>query len=83
MATDPSRLLVTFLAQPPDRAHLWEPDPVALAPEVVRVAERAVYQWCPNGVLASRVPASFWRQLVPVATSRNWRTVTRLVDLVQ
>lgn len=83
VATDPSRLLVTFLAEPPDMARLQEPDSAALAPEVLVVGARAVYQWCPDGVLASRVPTSFWRQLGPFATSRNWRTVSRLVDLVR
>ncbi|MGH3823677.1 MAG: DUF1697 domain-containing protein [Pseudonocardiaceae bacterium] len=83
VATDPSRLLVTFLAEPPDPVRLHMPDPVTLAPEVVRVGTRAVYQWCPEGVLASKLPASFWRQFGPSATARNWRTVTRLVDLVR
>lgn len=83
VATDPSRLLVTFLAAPPDPARLHLPDAAMLAPEVVRVGARAVYQWCPDGVLASKLPASFWRQFGPSATARNWRTVLRLVDLVQ
>ena len=83
LATDPSRLLVTFLAEPPDPARLHIPDPVTLAPEVVRIGARAVYQWCPAGVLASKLPASFWRQFGPSVTARNWRTVTRLVNLVR
>jgi uncharacterized protein (DUF1697 family) len=83
VVTDPSRLLVTFLAEPPDTARLEVPDPAALAPEVLRVGSRAVYQWCPDGVLASRVPASFWRQFGRLVTSRNWRTVTRLANLVR
>lgn len=56
---------------------------MTLAPEVVRVGAHAVYQWCPEGVLASKLPASFWRQFGPSATARNWRTVTRLADLVR
>lgn len=82
VATDPSRLLVTFLAEPPDRTRLIEPDPATLAPELVRIGAHAVYQWCPEGILASRLPTSFWAQFGPLATSRNWRTVTRLVTLV-
>jgi uncharacterized protein (DUF1697 family) len=83
VATDPSRLLVTFLPASLDPAGLREPDPAALAPEVLRVGTRAVYQWVPDGLLASRVPASFWKQLGSLATTRNWRTVTRLVELVR
>ena len=81
VATDPSRLMVGFTSQPPDGS--LAPDAASLAPEVLVVGERAVYQWCPDGVMASRVPASFWKGVAPVVTVRNWRTVLRLVKLVQ
>ena len=80
VATDPSRLMVGFTSQPPDGS--LAPGAATLAPEALVVGEHAVYQWCPDGVLASRVPASFWRQVAPVVTVRNWRTVLRLVELV-
>ena len=79
-ATDPSRLMVGFASQPPDSS--LAPDARTLDPEVLVVGERAVYQWCPDGVSNSRVPESFWRQVAPVVTVRNWRTVTRLLDLL-
>ena len=85
VGTDPSRLFVGFTSEPPLRTALGEaavPAPDLLAPEVLVVGERAVYQWCPDGVSSSRVPASFWKLVAPVVTVRNWRTVTRLVDLV-
>lgn len=81
VASDPSRLIVTFLAERP-KAGLDVPDPAELAPEVVRVGARAVYQWVPDGLLASRLRPSFWAQFGPLQTARNWRTVTRLLDLV-
>ena len=80
VATDPSRLMVGFSSQPPDGS--LAPDAATLAPEVLVVGEHAVYQWCPEGVMASRVPASFWKGVAPVVTVRNWRTVMRLVDLL-
>ena len=80
VADDPSRLMVGFTSQPPDGS--LAPDAATLAPEMLVVGEHAVYQWCPDGVMASRVPASFWRQVAPVVTVRNWRTVLRLVELV-
>ena len=80
VATDQSRLMVGFTSQPPDDS--IAPDAASLAPEVLVVGEHAVYQWCPDGVMASRVPASFWKGVAPVVTVRNWRTVLRLVRLV-
>ncbi len=80
VGTDPSRLFVGFTSAPP--APGLEPPAGDLAPEVLVVGERAVYQWCPDGVTASRLPPTFWRQVAPVVTVRNWRTVTRLLTLV-
>lgn len=80
LGTDPSRLMVGFVSRPPHAS--LAPDAPALEPEVLVVGERAIYQWCPDGVSASRVPASFWRQVAPVVTVRNWRTVTRLLELL-
>lgn len=85
VGTDWSRLMVAFTSEPPSRSALSEaavPDPESLLPEVLAVGSSAVYQWCPEGVSTSRVPASFWRLVAPVVTVRNWRTVTRLVGLV-
>ncbi len=83
VASDPSRLVVTFLGESEDPRGVEAPDPETLAPEVVHLGKRAIYQWCPDGVSNSKLPASFWRQLGPQATARNWRTVQRLADLVR
>jgi uncharacterized protein (DUF1697 family) len=82
VATDPTRLIVTFLEELPDAGRLELPDPAALEPEVLHVGPRAIYQWIPGGLLASKVPPSFWKGLPPLQTNRNWRTVTKLVELV-
>ncbi|MFR9732159.1 DUF1697 domain-containing protein [Saccharopolyspora sp. MS10] len=79
VATIPARYLVTFLSGRPDPAVL---DPAACAPDVVRLGEREAYVWCPEGVRNSRVPQSWWeRRLGLRATSRNWSTVIRLLEL--
>lgn len=80
VGTDHSRLMVGFVAGRPDPS--IAPDPAGLSPEVLVVGERAVYQWCPDGVSNSRVPPSFWRLVAPVVTVRNWRTVVRVADLM-
>jgi len=78
MADDHSKLVVTFLSSAPP-ADLEVPPDAELAPEVVRVGQRAIYQWCPLGVSRSKLKPSFWRRTAEVATGRNWRTVLKLI----
>ena len=82
-ASDPSRLLVAFLANPVDRALLaplvrqrWEPEAMAQG-------ERVAYLWCPDGVLASRVAEAVGRALGDAVTTRNWTTVLKLLALTE
>ena len=73
-----SRLVVTFLDHdvPTD---LVAPHDDELAPEKLRLGDRAIYQWSPLGVSKSVVPTAFWRRVGQVATARNQRTVLRLL----
>ena len=80
IATDPSRLFTTFLEAVP--ASLSRPSPADIAPEVLEIGADAVYQWIPDGVSKSRVPAAFTRSLGPTATARNQRTVEALLALL-
>lgn len=83
VATDPAKHLVSFLSAAPDPARLGEIDPAAFEPDRFRVGDRVVYLWCPNGVLASKLPAAISdKRLGVTTTTRNWRTVTRLLELV-
>ena len=76
---DHSKLMVTFLDHPAP-ASIAVPDAEAIHPELVRLGERAVYQWCPLGVSKSKLTPAFWREVGSVATGRNWRTVLRLIE---
>ena len=77
---DFSKQVVTFLGAEPMPTALEVPAAEAIAPEVVAVGRQAIYQWCPLGVSKTRLTASFWRQLSPAATARNWRTVLRILE---
>ncbi|GIT79276.1 hypothetical protein LLS1_09450 [Leifsonia sp. LS1] len=78
IAADDSRLVVTFLDHDlPDDLEL--PSEKETAPERIVAGDRALYQWCPLGVSKSVVPAAFWRAVGPLATTRNQRTVARLL----
>lgn len=51
------------------------------APEEVIAVGRQVYFFLPNGIGRSKLAADFARQKTASATSRNWRTVTKLLEL--
>jgi uncharacterized protein (DUF1697 family) len=82
VATEPSRHFVLFLAAAIDPARLADVDATALAPEAFHVGPREVHLWAPGGVRDSRVlKALSEKRLGAVATSRNWRTVEKLLEL--
>lgn len=81
-APDKSRMLIHFTDRMPSSSDLDIPDAAGLAPEQLAVGSRALYQWSPDGVLASRVPPAFFRQFPGTVTARNLRTVERILTMV-
>ena len=78
---DPSRLMVGFFRTPADERRVddlvrqkWAPDEVATGP-------RAVYVWCPDGILESRAFEAIGRAAGDGMTTRNWSTVTKLLAM--
>ncbi|WP_213815020.1 DUF1697 domain-containing protein [Glaciihabitans sp. dw_435] len=82
VGTDDSRLIVTFVDEVPDAGTLSRPSDDELLPERIVFGAEAIYQWLPDGVLKTRLPPRFHERLGRVATARNWRTVTKIVDLL-
>ncbi len=83
VAADGSKLLAHFLSAAPDPALLTEHDPEALAPGRIRLGERVIYQWCPNGVMAEPNVVEFAdKKLKVTATGRNWNTVRKLAAML-
>ena len=78
--TDPSRATITFVEGATDAG--GRPDDAELAPEMVAFSPHAVYQWCPDGISNSRMPARFFASLGPGATARNLRTVDKLLVML-
>jgi uncharacterized protein (DUF1697 family) len=74
---DHSRVIVTFFETVPTSIDV----PDDLAPELVSLGAEAMYQWLPDGVLKTKLPASFAKSL-GLATARNLRTVDKLVALL-
>ncbi|CAN5528402.1 DUF1697 domain-containing protein [soil metagenome] len=79
---DPARYQVSFLSAEPEPARVEDLERADVAPERVAVLGREIYAWHPGGVgrseLAKRISG---RRLGVEVTARNWRTVTKLLEL--
>jgi uncharacterized protein (DUF1697 family) len=79
---DPTKLHVTFLAEKPDRSRVRRLDPKHGQPDEFRVVGLEVYLHCPNGYGKSKLTnAYFEKELGVAATTRNWKSVTKLAEL--
>ncbi len=79
---EPATLHVTFLAEKPDRARVRKLDPARAEPDEFRVIGQEIYLHCPNGYGRSKLTNGYFEtQLGVGATTRNWRTVTKLAEL--
>jgi uncharacterized protein (DUF1697 family) len=80
---EPTRLHVTFLAQAPDRGRIAELDGDEFAPDRFHVTRAAVYLHTPGGYGRTKLSNTYFERKLGVrATTRNWRTVTTLAELV-
>jgi uncharacterized protein (DUF1697 family) len=80
--SEPATLHVTFLADKPDRDRLRKLDPKRGEPDEFHVAGQEIYLRCPGGYGRSKLTnAYFEKQLGVAATTRNWKTVTKLAEL--
>jgi uncharacterized protein (DUF1697 family) len=82
VAGDPSRLLVAFLGARADKGRLRALTKQDWSPERLAVGRYAAYLWCPNGILAGRLPEALGQAVGAEVTSRNWATVLKLRALL-
>ena len=79
-AKNPSRYLVTFLAEKPETAKL-KPLRADFGSEHAIVHGKEVYSWHPEGLQRSKLAALIADGLGTVGTARNWNTVEKLQEL--
>ena len=78
----PDDVHVAFLGEKPSAARVRELDPEFGLPDEFHVAGREVYARYPKGYGRTKINnAWFEKQLGVAATTRNWRTVTKLAEL--
>jgi uncharacterized protein (DUF1697 family) len=79
---DPTKLHVTFLAEKPNPSRVRRLDPKHGEPDDFRVLGLEVYLHCPNGYGRSKLTNAYFEQELGVAaTTRNWKSVTKLAEL--
>ena len=83
IGAEANKLHVMFLADMPDRARVDALDPNRSPGDEFAVLGREVFLHCPNGVARSKLTnAYFDSSLSTTSTSRNWRTVGKLLEMV-
>ncbi len=82
VAVNPKRYQVTFLSAELDRSQLENLEALATESERLVAVGREVYAWHPDGVARSKLWARLGGKGLGVsATSRNWSTVTTLLEM--
>jgi uncharacterized protein (DUF1697 family) len=83
LGADTAKLHVTFLAGPPqtDASTTQLPN---VAPDEFRIIGQEVYVHCPGGYGTTKLTNAFWERRLRIgATTRNWRTVNKLLELAE
>jgi uncharacterized protein (DUF1697 family) len=81
---DEDRLYVMFLAGVPDAQKVTQLDPDRSPPDRFLVRGQEIYLQLPNGGGRSKPTNTYFdSKLGTISTARNWRTVTKLVQLMQ
>ena len=81
-SADPKDLHMTFLADEPDAALLRAVKEFDAGNDTFVVRGRDVYLHCPSGYGNTKVNNGFFeKRLKTLATTRNWNSVTKLLEL--
>lgn len=79
-----TKVLVSFLSEEPSEDKRKQLEAIAKNPEMLKVDGRVVYLYCPNGYGKSKLSNTFIEsKLGLVSTTRNWKTVQKLLQLSQ
>ncbi|KPK12231.1 MAG: hypothetical protein AMJ68_02630 [Acidithiobacillales bacterium SG8_45] len=81
-SVDRSRLYVTFLLNSPEPGLAEAAAEIESGDDTFRVAGMEVFVYCPGGYGKTRLSNTFFeKKLKQVATTRNWNTVNKLLEL--
>ncbi len=81
VTSEPKKLHVAFLSAPPDDEKVAGLDRARFEPDELRLGDRAVYLWYPNGYGRTKLTNDVLEKKLGVpATTRNWNTVVALLE---
>ena len=81
---EPEKLYVTFLQKTPSEEKLEVLQTLSFAPEKYSVLGKEIYVYCTNGYGQTKLDNGlFERKLKVIGTTRNWRTVNKLIEMSQ
>lgn len=81
---DNSKLLVTLLSDTPLQSSIDEITKIKDDSEEFFIFGKEIYLFCPNGYGKSKLSNNFFeRKLKLSATTRNWKTVNKLLELAE
>ncbi|MCD6017144.1 MAG: hypothetical protein K0S53_265 [Bacteroidetes bacterium] len=79
---DITKLHVTFLNQEPDKTSIDTIKEGQYASDEFMIKDKAIYLFCPNGYGNTKLSNTFFENKLKVmATTRNWKTITELVNI--
>jgi uncharacterized protein (DUF1697 family) len=79
---DESKIYVTFLADVPDKTSIDKIDDAKYAPDEFIVDGKVIYLFCPDGYGRTKLTNNFFESKLKItATTRNWNTVNKLVEM--
>ncbi len=79
---DVSKLHVTFLSDAPPKTAAKALEDLATTRERFRILNREIYLYCPDGYGKSKLTNNtIEKEFSLVATTRNWRTVSALLEM--
>jgi uncharacterized protein (DUF1697 family) len=82
-AIDPSRLHVTFLSEAPAEAARMGVKRLRSDTDRFHLTQREIYLYCPQGYGRTKLSNNSFERLLSVkATTRNWTTVNKLLQMV-
>jgi uncharacterized protein (DUF1697 family) len=80
---DASKLHLTFLERAPEKSAVRKFDPGSLGQDRYSIKDAYVYLYCPGGYGKTKLSNTFLEKKLGVrATTRNWKTVNVLNDLL-
>ena len=79
---DLTKLHITFLSEEPNKDNIVKIEPAKYMPDEFIFDSKVIYLYCPGGYGTTKLNNTFFENKLKVsATTRNWNTVNKLVEL--